>query len=131
MYNTLQVAGFGEEELIMSTHADGEHSEWYWAREFLPAYEWLFEDLTFIEYSPKMEHVRLWPLPVAEDLYIENLPETDGLWNIRVVNCRGRTVLSTVSAGSTLSVRHLASGYYFIVITDNRGNILIASLEKT
>lgn len=131
MYSTLQVAGFGVEELIISTHADGEHSERYWAREFLLAYKWLFDDITFIEYSPKMEHVRLWPLPVTEDLHIENLPETDGLWNIRVVNCRGRTVLSTVSTGSKLSVWHLANGYYFIVITDNQGNILIASLEKT
>lgn len=25
--------------------ADGEHSEWFWAREFGPAYQWLFEDL--------------------------------------------------------------------------------------
>ena len=131
MYNTLQAAGFGEEELMISTHANGQHNEWYWAREFLPAYKWLFHDPAFIEYSPEMEHVRLWPLPVAEDLHIENLPEIDGLWSIRVVNCRGKTVLSTVSDGSKLSVGSLASGYYFIVITDNRGNILIASFEKT
>ena len=131
MYNTLQAAGFGEEELMISTHANGQHNEWYWAREFLPAYKWLFHDPAFIEYSPEMEHVRLWPLPVAEDLHIENLPETDGLWNIRVVNCRGRTVLSTVSEGGKLSLGYLANGYYFIVITDNRGNILIAGFEKT
>lgn len=131
MYNTLQIAGFGVGELIINTHADGQHSEWYWAREFLPAYKWLFEDIAFIEYSPEMENVRLWPLPVTEDLHIENLPETDWLWNIRVVNCSGRTVLSRVSEGSILSLKHLADGNYFIVITDNQDNILIASLEKT
>jgi predicted alpha/beta superfamily hydrolase len=131
MYNTLQVAGFEVEELIISTHADGEHREWYWAREFLPAYKWLFDNIPFIEYSPKMENVLLWPLPVIEDLHIENLPDTDGLWNIRVVNSSGRTILSTVSEGSTLSVKYLAAGNYFIVITDNQNNILVASFEKT
>lgn len=42
MYNTLRDAGFGTDELLLVTHPDGAHSEWYWRREFGPAYEWLF-----------------------------------------------------------------------------------------
>ena len=42
MYNTMLDAGFEESELFFLTHADGQHSEWYWAREFPDAYEWLF-----------------------------------------------------------------------------------------
>ncbi len=42
MYNTLREAGFSARELILVTHADGQHSEWYWAREFAAAYQKLF-----------------------------------------------------------------------------------------
>jgi predicted alpha/beta superfamily hydrolase len=42
MYNTLRAAGFSADEVLAVAHADGQHSEWYWAREFPDAYEWLF-----------------------------------------------------------------------------------------
>lgn len=46
MYSTLLSAGFSEEEVLAIAHSDGEHSEWYWAREFPDAYEWLFRSGT-------------------------------------------------------------------------------------
>jgi predicted alpha/beta superfamily hydrolase len=42
MYNTMLDAGFSESELFFLTHSDGQHSEWYWAREFPDAYIWLY-----------------------------------------------------------------------------------------
>lgn len=42
MYKTLRRAGFRTKEIRYVTHADGQHSEWYWAREFPAAFEWLF-----------------------------------------------------------------------------------------
>ena len=42
MNNLLVEEGFGEGELFVRTHADGQHSEWYWAREFPGALQWLF-----------------------------------------------------------------------------------------
>ncbi len=42
MYNTLRSAGFKKSEISLVTHTDGQHSEWYWAREFPGAYNWLF-----------------------------------------------------------------------------------------
>lgn len=39
---TMKVAGFGEEEIKVSTHEDGNHNEQYWSREFREAYLWLF-----------------------------------------------------------------------------------------
>lgn len=42
MYKLLRRAGFRPKELRYATHPDGQHSEWYWAREFPAAFEWLF-----------------------------------------------------------------------------------------
>ncbi len=44
MNDTLVRAGFGEGELFLRTHPDGQHSEWYWAREFPGALQWLFSE---------------------------------------------------------------------------------------
>jgi predicted alpha/beta superfamily hydrolase len=43
MYQTLLVAGATPNQLSKTAHTDGNHSEWYWAREFPKAYKWLFE----------------------------------------------------------------------------------------
>ena len=43
MQSTLNDLGFTpNEETIVVTHPDGQHSEWYWAREFSNVYQWLF-----------------------------------------------------------------------------------------
>jgi predicted alpha/beta superfamily hydrolase len=46
MYQTLLLAGASTDQLSKTAHADGKHSEWYWAREFPKAYKWLFEKKT-------------------------------------------------------------------------------------
>ena len=47
MYQTLLMAGASADQLNKMIHADGKHSEWYWAREFPKAYKWLFEKKNF------------------------------------------------------------------------------------
>jgi predicted alpha/beta superfamily hydrolase len=46
MNNTLKNAGASEHQVYKISHADGKHSEWYWAREFPAAYKWLFNKNT-------------------------------------------------------------------------------------
>ncbi len=42
VYQALQTVGYNNGELKLLTHTDGQHAEWYWAREFGAAYQWLF-----------------------------------------------------------------------------------------
>jgi predicted alpha/beta superfamily hydrolase len=41
--DVLRASGVPNNNLSLQAHADGEHSEWFWRREFAAAYEWLFE----------------------------------------------------------------------------------------
>lgn len=41
VHDTMAYAGFPKEELYLDIHADGEHNEWFWGREFGKAYRWL------------------------------------------------------------------------------------------
>lgn len=42
--NALLTAGFDTNEIAYEVHADGQHSEWFWKREFPDAHQWLFAD---------------------------------------------------------------------------------------
>lgn len=42
LYETLLEAGHAEDNLHYDLHSDGTHSEWFWAREFEHALQWLF-----------------------------------------------------------------------------------------
>lgn len=44
--DAMTTAGFGANEKSFNVKPDGTHSEWFWAREFPDAYEWLFADFT-------------------------------------------------------------------------------------
>ncbi len=70
MYDTLLSAGFSEAELAFVTHADGAHSEWYWAREFPAAYEWLFGTLTSVAAADPPATLQLYPNPANDRLFV-------------------------------------------------------------
>lgn len=42
LVKVLTDVGFDGQQIFLNTHQDGQHSEWYWAREFPGAYQWLF-----------------------------------------------------------------------------------------
>lgn len=42
MYYTLIDTGFNNDRLHIDLHEDGNHSEWFWSREFAHAIQWLF-----------------------------------------------------------------------------------------
>ena len=67
MYNTLLSAGFSEEEVVAISHPDGQHSEWYWAREFPAAYEWLFRGSVTADKVPDREKMKLKVFPNPSD----------------------------------------------------------------
>lgn len=44
--DAMSAAGFGMGEKSFNVIPDGKHAEWFWAREFPDAYQWLFADFT-------------------------------------------------------------------------------------
>ncbi|MEM9820675.1 MAG: alpha/beta hydrolase-fold protein, partial [Bacteroidota bacterium] len=71
MYSTLIAAGFDAAEVNVHTHADGQHSEWFWAREFPDAYLWLCADpTTSTTTNNSTWKVSVFPNPAGELLYI-------------------------------------------------------------
>ncbi len=61
MYQILVDAGGNTAQIFKEIHADGQHSEWYWRREFPNAYKWLFEKKTSaINESPTKRPIKIY-----------------------------------------------------------------------
>jgi predicted alpha/beta superfamily hydrolase len=80
MEDTIHAAGFGMHEVITLEKPDGQHSEWFWAREFESAYRWLFERFPTGTRELAADGIvpRLYPIPSRDLLILEfNLTEPD------------------------------------------------------
>ncbi len=116
--------GFGSQELNKVFHADGEHSEWYWAREFPAAYQWLFGGLDFTAVNEGSQpKLRLYPNPADTALFMENLPNLPKL-TYRMYSTDGRLVKKgKLEIGQSLDVSKLTSGSYALQIFSKKAQV--------
>ena len=120
MGNILLEAGMEATQLKMLGHSDGEHKEWYWRREFGPAYEWLFKSsLTDIKKgsSPAFrESFEVFPNPTDSALRLRFNENWRNL-SVAIVNAEGKLIKPLRRLSSpVMKIRGLAPGWYFIQV---------------
>jgi predicted alpha/beta superfamily hydrolase len=123
MYNTLLNAGFSEDELVALAHPDGQHSEWYWAREFPDAYEYLYSVATSSDFTSayaSLPSINIYPNPGKELMYIES-EGIEGELTYELVAMNGGVVVSkqALSHKQTIPLISLNSGTYLLLIYSN------------
>ena len=128
MYNTLLSAGFSADEVRAITHPDGQHSEWYWAREFPAAYRWLFADAGPTNTTDTGVPVfTISPNPADSVLYLESTTTLSDP-RLLVYTMDGRAVKPpTYLSGQSWDASILRSGVYIFRVYD--GNKLIGSQQ--
>lgn len=123
MYNTLLGAGFDSDEVIAIAHADGQHSEWYWRREFPDGYEWLYSDANATDtrhVTPNMA-IRLYPNPVNGLLQLE-FAQMPGSLQYDVRDLNGAVVREkSAFVQQGISMTGLPSAYYIVSLYDGDG----------
>jgi predicted alpha/beta superfamily hydrolase len=130
MYNTLLSAGFSSDELLITTHADGEHSEWYWRREFPGTYQWLFQIVSILQGSLELNDISYWPNPGTDYLFIDGLPATTSSWQMAIYNTGGQKIKESSFSNAQIDVSTLPSGSYFIVIWNDNEGWSIVNFQK-
>lgn len=121
MYNTLINAGFGANELNIHTDADGQHSEWYWAREFPFAYEWLCAEVTSTESVIEMDQIVLiYPNPTRELLRIRMMIDLTPNMRCELTNMNGQVLINTPILDSEMLIdtAYLETGVYMLRVFD-------------
>ncbi|MFQ5446584.1 MAG: alpha/beta hydrolase-fold protein [Saprospiraceae bacterium] len=108
--------GFGTNEVEKVFHADGEHSEWYWAREFAAAYEWLFGELDLTAASEaKTRNISFYPNPADSVLYITNTEDLKRP-SYRIYSMEGNLLIKGKLEGIFINLGELPSGPYTLQI---------------
>ncbi|MEO1437817.1 MAG: alpha/beta hydrolase-fold protein [Bacteroidota bacterium] len=94
METDLFTAGFGSNEVLSVEKADGQHSEWFWAREFEEAYLWLCGNLTVDIEEPSLPgfQVNVFPNPASEVLNVQLELESREELTIELFNPRGQLI---------------------------------------
>ena len=115
MYSTLENVGFQVAEIKLLTHADGQHSEWYWAREFPAAYQWLFANtLPTSTQEPKEFKIKISPNPTDSILRF-NIPADLGAVDVELYDLNGRRVMERQRLnGQPIYLKELSSGTYLV-----------------
>ncbi len=114
MYDDLLAKGFSSSEIKFATHEDGQHSEWYWAREFGAAYKWLWSS-TVSAKEAQIIDFQLFPNPATHFLTIQ-FSKKESV-NAEIFGIDGKRYLSqTVQSNDRINISTLGKGQYFLVV---------------
>ena len=120
MEATLLNNNFSPNEINTAFHTDGEHSEWYWAREFPQAYLWLFDGLNISAASQtQAASIRIYPNPADTMLFLDNMPSPKKP-RYRLYSLDGHLVKKEKLKGNTIDVSSLQPGCYILQIQAKR-----------
>ncbi|MCB0570329.1 MAG: hypothetical protein KDC66_11220 [Phaeodactylibacter sp.] len=123
MYNTLRNAGFSADEVLATAHADGQHSEWYWAREFPAAYQWLYREQATGQSEPSEDNTAILAYPNPADSQLQVRQELLGKsLRYELQKLDGSAIRrGRLRADGIISLKGLASGAYLLVLYQNNG----------
>ncbi len=130
MNDTLLQSGFGPDEINTIEKSDGQHSEWFWAREFKDAYLWLFGSTDTYAKEPEAEEntFRLYPNPARESINFIGISDESVA---KIYNSNGQLLLSRNlgSRQDEINVSELPSGMYILKLICDK-NLLVRQFTK-
>ena len=115
--NAMNTAGFTANEKYYTVPPDGEHSEWFWQREFPDAYVWLFAGAVSSTGTPAEEEpLGVFPNPAGSWVRISGL-KPDEKADVQIVSAMGKRLRSTgIRGGEALYMGDLNPGLYIVKV---------------
>ena len=118
VYDTLAFAGENESNMVFIGSPDGAHSEWFWAREYPAAYDWLFGDLILSTKHPREKKGKVFPNPASETLWING---DEPYVHVTIYSLPGEVMLNADMDQDYLDISNLPPGIYFLEIKSFSG----------
>ncbi|MGB3077552.1 MAG: T9SS type A sorting domain-containing protein, partial [Saprospiraceae bacterium] len=113
VYDTLASAGENVTNMNFISSPDGAHSEWFWAREYPAAYDWLFGDLVLNTTRPKEKKGNVFPNPASQFLWI-NTDESNV--HVTIYSVLGEIMKNENTDHDNIDISNLSSGIYILEI---------------
>lgn len=117
--DSLGRGGVPAANLQLTTHADGQHAEWFWRREFSAAYRWLSVAAALGAASSSKAALAFsaYPNPSNNRVTVQ-LPAAIREAKLEILDGAGRVVLKRkVKTGDSIDVSGLAKGTYVLHLT--------------
>ena len=131
MIDTFLAEGYEESDLTLQVDADGQHSEWYWAREFGEAYQWLFAETNAIPDLSGLEIIQLYPNPTSDSVSISAVPfELKADLVLEILDLYGRRLLIGKKGEQSMGIKTLSRGNYILRVSDIKGNSKVFTVVK-
>ncbi|MEP6646305.1 MAG: alpha/beta hydrolase-fold protein [Saprospiraceae bacterium] len=111
VHDTLEAAGENDDEMEFLSRLDGAHSEWFWAREYPAAYDWLFGDLVLNTKRPQEKKGSVFPNPASNLLWI--LGEESNV-HVTIYSLLGQIMLNENADHGNIDISNLPEGIYFL-----------------
>ena len=115
MYDALIAAGQDESEMYFLSEPDGAHSEWFWAREYPDAYEWLFDETILANKPISQPYWSIYPNPVSDYIDISS-PAADLKYTI--YNLTGQVITFGILVGNRIDTSAISPGLYLLELRD-------------
>jgi len=119
--------GLSPSRTKLLTWADGQHAEWFWAREFPAAYLWLFNDLNIATSAGSLNEdsqpaFDVYPNPASNQVC---LTASDHNWKLRLISIQGKTCLSKECSGhDILNLSLIPAGIYVLEAQTENGIVI-------
>lgn len=117
--NAMTTAGFSAGEKYHLVEPDGQHSEWFWAREFPDAYIWLFQNAVSTQTNtPRTEPLRVFPNPAGDWIRLSGLDNARSL-RLQILGADGKIWRDTaLTAGDAVWTGDLPAGAFVIKVRE-------------
>ncbi|HEX5112131.1 MAG TPA: alpha/beta hydrolase-fold protein, partial [Saprospiraceae bacterium] len=119
MQEILLQQGVDQANVKVVDELDGAHSEWFWAREYPDAYEWLFEDLVLLNKEVQQKKIKVFPNPATDFLVVESSPEN---FTYIIYSIIGSIIVNGKSTDYRIDISSLPPGVYVLQIEGQEDN---------
>lgn len=119
MYTTLYNDGYTDAEMDTVIKNDGQHAEWFWAREFPFCYEWLFDGTVIHAEQPDPDSVfTINPNPAQNKIYLQSKFPMKKI-HFELYDVGGNKLMEKSQPFSKeIDISKLESGTYYLKLND-------------
>ena len=109
-------AGFDTDEIAVNIPADGQHSEWFWKREFPDAYKWLFAGsvTSTNDLGMAMPDISVYPNPSTDWIRISGMENENNIY-VQILGMDGSVQRDVqIRPGEAISTTDLPVGMFAV-----------------
>lgn len=121
MYSTLVSDGYTDAEMDTVIKDDGQHAEWFWAREFPYCFKWLFDGtIIHVDDQDADSVFSISPNPAQHKIYLQSKYPLKKI-RLEIYAANGQKMIDkSQSFAKEIDISKLRNGMYYVKVSDEK-----------